>query len=253
MFAAVFVEQAGLPIPSVPFLIAMGALAGRGQFSFSKGLFLAVVACLLADSMWYELGRLRGHWLLSFLCRISLEPDSCVRRTEDNFARRGSRSLLFAKFIPGLGSAAPPIAGMLRMKRTLFASWDTLGSLLWASSFGVLGFIFSSQLERVAAAMARYGPLLAALPPGALAAYLGWKYHQRHRFIRSLRMARITPEELHRKLTAGENVVVVDLRHSYEFDADDVQVPGAIHLDPETLADYPLDIPPESEVVLYCT
>src|SRR6516165_4241673 len=253
VFLVVLMEQAGLPIPSLPVLLAVGALAGAGKLSLALALGLAVVASLIADSIWYQLGRLRGHSILSLLCRISLEPDSCVRRTENAFAQRGARSLLVAKFIPGLSTAAPPLAGMLRMRLSRFFTWDAAGALLWAGAYAGVGFIFSSELDRVAVHLQRLGSGLLALLLGGLAAYLGFKYYQRQRFIRELRIARITPEELKRGLDAGEDLVVVDLRHSVEFGADDAKLPGAIHLDPEEIEHSHVEIPRDRDIVLYCT
>jgi membrane protein DedA with SNARE-associated domain len=253
VFLIVLMEQAGLPVPSLPILLAVGALAGVGKLSLPIALGLAVIASLIADSVWYQLGRFRGHSILSLLCRISLEPDSCVRRTENAFAQRGARSLLLAKFIPGLSTAAPPLAGMLRMRLSRFFTWDAAGALLWAGAYAGVGFIFSEQLDRVCVHLQRLGSGLLVLVLGGLAAYLGFKYYQRQRFIRALRIARITPEELKQKLDAGEDVVVMDLRHSVEFGADDAKVPGAIHLDPEEIEQGHLEIPRDRDIVLYCT
>ena len=253
VFLIVLTEQAGLPIPALPVLLAAGALAGQGRLSLPLALGLAVGASLMADFVWYELGRRRGHSILSLLCRISLEPDSCVRRTENLFAERGARSLLVAKFIPGLGTAATTLSGMLHMRLWRFFAWDAVGALLWAGAFAGAGFVFSAQLDRVAVYALRLGTGLLILLAGGLAAYICFKYYQRQRFIRALRIARITPEELKQKLDAGEDIVVVDLRHSVEFEADDAKVPGAIHLDPEEIEQRHVDIPRDRDVVLYCT
>ncbi len=253
LFGFVFAEQIGLPLPAVPILLAMGALAGTGEFSWALALLLAVLASLLSDLIWYELGRRRGHSVLNLLCRISLEPDSCVRRTENVFARHGGRTLLFAKFVPGLSIAAPPLAGMFRMRLSRFLVWDGTGGLLWAGAFTGAGFLFSAQIERVAKLALRLGAWLVVLLVGALAAYIAWKYFERQRFIRRLRIARITPEELRRKLEAGEDIMVIDLRHSLEFEADSVRVPGALHVLPDELDRRHQEIPRDRDVVLYCT
>ncbi len=253
VFLIVLIEQAGLPIPSLPVLLAVGALAGAGRLSLALALALAVGAALIADSVWYELGLRRGHAILSLLCRISLEPDSCVRRTENAFASNGARSLLVAKFIPGLSTAAPPLAGMLRMSVPRFLAWDAAGALLWAGTFAGAGFVFSAQLDQVAAYAQRLGSGLLLLLVGGLGGYIAFKYYERRRFIRELRIARITPEELKQKLDANEDVVVVDLRHSVEFDSDNVKLPGAMHLDPEEIENRHQEIPRDRDIVLYCT
>ena len=253
VFLVVLTEQVGLPIPATPVLLAAGALAGQRKLSLSIALGLAVIASMIADLVWYELGRRRGHSILSLLCRISLEPDSCVRRTENLFAQRGVRSLLVAKFVPGLGTAATTLAGMLRMRMWRFVAWDTVGALLWAGAFAGAGFVFSAQLDRVAVYAQRLGAGLLVLLVGGLAAYISFKYYQRRRFIRALRIARITPDELKQKLDAGEDPMIVDLRHSVEFEADDAKVPGAMHLDPEEIEQRHLEIPRDRDIVLYCT
>jgi len=253
LFVWVLAEQIGLPLPAIPLLLAAGALAGAGHLSIAVAIGLAVAASLLSDTLWYEIGRRRGAKVLNFLCRISLEPDSCVRRTENVFARYGARSLLVAKFVPGLNTAAPPLAGMFGMRLSRFALWDGLGAALWASTFAGLGYLFSEQLERVAAYALRLGTWLVVVVVGGLAGYIAWKYVQRQRFLRSLRIARITPGELKEKLEAGEEMVIVDLRHSLDFDAEPHTVPGALRLTAEELNERHAEIPRDREIVLYCT
>lgn len=253
LFAWVFAEQLGLPLPAVPLLLAAGALAGAGRLSLALVLGLPVVAAITSDVLWYELGRRRGVKVLQFLCRISLEPDSCVRRTESTFERHGARSLLIAKFIPGLSTAAPPLAGVFRMRLSRFLLFDTLGALLWAGVFAGLGYVFSDQLERVADRAITLGSWLLVLLLGGLGGYVAWKYVKRRRFLRELRIARISPEELKEKLDAGEDVVIVDLRHSLDFEAEPETIPGAYRLEAAELEEASEQIPRDREVVLYCT
>ena len=253
LFAWVLVEQLGLPVPSVPLLLAAGALAGRGRLNLRLVAALPIVAALMSDALWYELGRRRGVKVLQFLCRISLEPDSCVRRTENVFARHGARSLVVAKFVPGLNTAAPPLAGVFRMRLTRFLFFDALGVMVWVGAFVGLGYVFSDQLERVADHALTLGTWLLVLLFAALAGYIGWKYLHRRRFLRELRVARITPEELKRKLDAGEDVVVVDLRHSYDFEAEPGTIPGAYRMEASELDQMSEQIPRDRDVVLYCT
>ncbi|MBI3695971.1 MAG: DedA family protein [Acidobacteria bacterium] len=191
LFAFVLAEQIGLPIPAMPVLLAMGALAER--FSLPVSLALATVASLVSDLVWYELGRRRGRSVLNLLCRISLEPDTCVRRTEKLFSSSGAGALLLAKFVPGLSTVAPPLAGVLRMRMRRFVLYAGLGAALWAGTFLGGGYLFRSELERVAAPFARLGGWLVVLLVAGLAAYIGFKYIQRQRFLRGLRVARITP------------------------------------------------------------
>ncbi|HSB68842.1 MAG TPA: VTT domain-containing protein [Candidatus Methylomirabilis sp.] len=253
LFVWVVLEQGGLPIPAVPVLLAAGALAGAGQMHLALILGIAVLAALLSDVIWYEVGRRRGMRVLHLLCRISLEPDSCVRQTEDLFSRRGIASLLVAKFVPGLSTVAPPLAGITRMGLWRFLLFDGLGALLWVGVFAVLGLLFTEQLEGLAVLLATMGSWLLAILLGGLAAYLVWKFLARQLFLRRLRLARITPEELNQKLETGEVITIVDLRHPLEVDSDPVAIPGAIRVSAGDLEQGGLTIPRDREIILYCS
>lgn len=253
LFAWVAVEQIGFPVPAIPLLLAGGALAGAGKLNFGLIVGTAVLASLLSDMAWYEVGRRKGMKVLNLLCRMSLEPDSCVRRTEDIFASHGARSLLVAKFVPGLTTAAPPLAGIFRMRRSRFVFFDSVGAAIWAGAFAGLGLFFSDQLERMAEHVARLGSWLVVILLGGLAAYILWKYVNRRRFLRRLRVARITPEELKRKLDGGEDVMIVDLRHSMDFEAEPHVIPGALRLSTEDLEGRHQEIPRDRDIILYCT
>jgi membrane protein DedA with SNARE-associated domain/rhodanese-related sulfurtransferase len=252
LFGWVFAEQMGLPIPSIPVLLAAGALVGNHKLLAAPAMVFPVVAAMIADVAWYELGRHKGIRILQFLCKISLEPDSCVRRTENVFARSGAKSLLVSKFIPGLNSAAQPLAGIFRMKFGRFLLFDSLGAFIYIGTFVGLGYAFSDQLEHVAGAAARLGVSIVLLLLVSLAAWLAWKYYRRRRFIRQLRIDRITASELKSKLDAGEDVVIVDLRGSLDFEAEPAMIPGAVHLDAADLEEVSAELARAAEVVLYC-
>jgi membrane protein DedA with SNARE-associated domain len=249
----VFVEQLGLPIPSVPLLLAAGALAGAGRMNIFASLFITMFAALCADSLWYELGRIKGIAVLQLLCKISLEPDSCVRRTEGVFSRQGARSLIFAKFLPGVGAVAPPLAGVFHMRVARFMMFDSIGTLLWAGTFLGAGFVFSGQIEQIAAHLAYFGGHLGMVLLTAFALYIAYKFLARQRFIRALRIARITVSELKEKIDAGEEMVVVDLRHSVDFEADPQTIPGAFRMDAAELEEKNDRLPRDRDVILYCT
>jgi membrane protein DedA with SNARE-associated domain len=249
----VFVEQLGLPVPSVPLLLAAGALAGVGRMNILAALFITMFAALCADSLWYELGRIKGIAVLQLLCKISLEPDSCVRRTEGVFSRQGARSLIFAKFLPGVGAVAPPLAGVFHMRMARFMIFDSMGTLLWAGTFLGAGFIFSGQIEQIAAHLAYFGGHLGMVLLTAFALYIAYKFLARQRFIRALRIARITVSELKEKIDAGEEMVVVDLRHSVDFEADPQTIPGAFRMDAAELEEKNDRLPRDRDVILYCT
>ena len=140
LFLYVFADQLGIPLPAVPALLTMGALAAVGKINYGLALGLSVVASVLADTIWYALGRARGIQVLGLLCKLSLEPDSCVRRTEDVFVRYGVRSLIIAKFVPGLSTVAPPLAGMVGVSVPRFTLYSALAALVWAGAWSALGY-----------------------------------------------------------------------------------------------------------------
>ena len=252
LFVWVFAETIGLPIPSVPLLITVGALAGLGQMKLFPCISLGVCAALSSDIFWYYMGRRRGGQLLSLLCRISLEPDSCVRQTENLFSRYGSRSLLIAKFLPGLSAVSTPLAGTIDMRPSRFLLFDILGIITWIGSYVLFGYIFSKELDRALDYAAGMGKTLSVFVVGGLALYILRKYTLRRRFLRELFVARITPEELKQKLDAGEDIVVIDVRHSLDFEADPYIIPGALIIPLEQLESYP-EVPRDREIVVYCS
>src|SRR6266571_5176609 len=217
LFAAVFVEQLGVPLPAAPWLLAGGALAATGKINWFVALTAATFGSVLADSIWFYLGRHGGHRVLSLLCRISLEPDSCVRRTQDLFTRYGMRGVVGAKFIPGLSTLAPPLAGSSGVSTPRFLFFDGLGSLLYGGFFILVGVLFSHQLEQIIDALAGLGHGALGVVIGSTALYIGYKYFKRYRLLSELRMARITVDELHQKQEAGENPIILDLRSHVEL------------------------------------
>src|SRR5580658_10476526 len=135
VFVWVFLEQLGVPLPSAPCLMAAGALAVSGKINGFEVLGAATVGSSLADLIWFYLGRHGGNRILRLLCRISLEPDSCVRRTQNVFTRYGMKGVIIAKFIPGLSTLVPPLAGNSGVSAPRFAFFDGIGSLLYVGSF----------------------------------------------------------------------------------------------------------------------
>ena len=185
LFAVVFLEQIGLPLPTVPWLLGAGALWAMGMMNPMVAFGATVAACLFADLIWFYLGRLRGNRVLRVLCRISLHPDSCVGRTQAIFSRFGVGGVMAAKFLPGLGLIFPPLAGMNGMSSGRFLFYDSLGSMLYAGCFLLLGLLFSNQLSQVAAALAGFSKGALGLLGGLAGSYLVFKYLQRQRLARA--------------------------------------------------------------------
>lgn len=253
VFVFVLAEQIGLPVPSTPILLAMGALAGLGKISFWQAFALGLLASLIGDCLWYWLGRKRGYSVLNLLCRIALEPDSCVRRTENVFTRFGAGALVFAKFVPGLSTAAPPLAGLFRMPMWRFLVSDTAGAAIWVGAFSLLGFLLREQLELAAEYATRFGRWVGIGLIVLFAGYILWHIWQRQRFLRKLRIARINAEDLARKLKTGEAVMIVDLRNPLDVQTSGAKLPGALLMAPGELEDRHEEIPRDRDVILYCT
>ena len=253
LFLWVLFEQLGLPIPVAPMLLAAGALAGIGKLNFFLVFILAFLAAFLSDQFWYQVGLRRGGKVLSFLCRVSLDPDSCVQRTKRIFARYGARSLLAAKFIPGLNTVGPPLAGILHMRRLRFLLFDSLGVFIWVGVFTLLGYQFGHEIEEHVTNTSGMGTWIGLVVPVGLAAYMLWKYIKRKRFLHRLAIARITPEEVKQRLDAGEDLLILDLRDALEFEIEPRTIPGAFQLSIEELEEQHHKIPRDREIVLFCT
>lgn len=252
IFAVIFLEQMGLPIPGVPWLLAAGALAAKGKFHWLLGLDATVLACLFADYTWFYLGRYRGAQVLGLLCRISLEPDSCVRRTVNVFTRYGTRGIVVAKFVPGMSTIIPPLAGMSRLSPAHFFLFDGLASLLYCGSFMLLGAIFSNQIAQIGAGLAHIGGSALAVVVFFLVLYIAYKYWQRQHLLHELRMAKITVGELGQMLDSGENPLILDLRPNAELNEDPSIIRGAIHVGVDDLEKRYKEFPLDREVIVYC-
>jgi len=251
LFFWILAEQGALPLPSAPLLLACGALAKDGRLSAHWIVLTGLAACLIADNVWFFLGRRRGAKVLRFICRVALELDSCVRQTETAYQKYGRRSLLVAKFVPGLNAVSAPLAAISGLSFGRFVLFDTFGALIWIVSYAGLGYIFSDQLDKVGDYAARMGSWVAVVAVGLLAAWIGWKILQRKRFLKKLAVARITATELRAMLQAGEEVVVVDVRTAVESQAD--TVPGALRIPLEDLETRHGDIPRDRDIILFCS
>ena len=253
LFAAVFLEQIGVPLPAAPWLLAAGALAGAGKMNGLVVVIVAVFASLLADLIWFYLGRHYGSRVLGILCRISLEPDSCVRKTSHLFTRYGLPGLIPAKFIPGLGTLGPPLAGYSGASVPQFLLFDGVSALLHEGCFILLGVLFSRQLEQILDALGRMGGDAVALLVGLAALYIGYKFFQRQRLLHELKMARISVEELRQKMDAGESVVILDVRSQVEVANEPALIHGALHMTMDEVEHRLAEIPRDRDIILYCS
>lgn len=252
IFGAVFLDQMGVPIPAAPWLLAAGALAAAGHFDWFMALGLSVLACLLADFFWFYLGRYRGTQVVSLLCRMSLEPDSCVRKTVNVFTRYGWRGIIVAKFVPGMSTVTPPLAGMAGVKAGQFLLVDGLGSVIYSAGFILLGYLFSNQIGQVAAFLDHIGGGLLTIIIILVALYIIYKFWDRQRLLRELRTAKITPAELGQMVDAGKNPIILDVRSPLELEQDPAIIRGAIHVAMEDLEVRHQELSRDREIIIYC-
>ncbi len=258
LFLWVLIEQLGIPIPSVPLLLTAGTLSATHRLHASLALGAVVLACLVADSIWYFLGRRFGGAVLRLLCRLSLEASTCVAKTEGYFTRRGPVTLLFAKFVPGLSTLAAPIAGQTGMPYARFLLWDLAGSIIWGESYLLAGRFFGDIAKR----SAPFFHLLSRFAFGIfLSLVLGlllWRVWKNRRFLLEMRELRLEPEELKFMLDTAEAQgntppFIVDLRHPLDYLPDPRVLPGAVRISPADLVTQSKLLPRDRDVVLYCT
>lgn len=253
LFFYVLAVQIGVPIPSDPLLLIMGAMAGDHRYSLPVSIATAVIAALTGDLVWYELGRRRGRTILALLCKLSLEPDTCVRKTEAGFTKNGAWTLLFTKFVPGMGLVSMPLAGAIRMPRWRFLLADAAGCLIWSTTYLGLGVLFHRQLTELIEWLGLFGRRAGAVVALLIASYVAFKYLQRVRFRRELRTNRVTADEAIALLAGGHPVTFVDLRNPAEIALDGFKIAGAQILRPDDLRSRSHEIPAENSVILYCT
>jgi membrane protein DedA with SNARE-associated domain len=212
VFANVLTEQIGLPIPAIPTLAVAGALGAAGQLSLPLVFLVALIACLIADSTWYVIGRIYGNSVMKTLCRISLTPDSCVNETQSRFERWGMNALVVAKFVPGLSLIAPPLAGATHIGFPTFLFFNGIGAMLWVAAGVGGGALFGRQIEYILARIDQFGSTAVIVIVLLLAAYIAYKWWERRRFYKMLRMARISVDELYRLMNEDKKPVVVAVR-----------------------------------------
>jgi membrane protein DedA with SNARE-associated domain len=250
----VFLEQLGLPIPAMPLFVVAGALVAEDRLAGPQLLLAILAAALAADTLWFFLGRKYGWHILRFLCGLSLSTDTCVRKTSEAYDRFGLRTLLFAKFVPGLSAVSVPVSGALKAPYLRFLGYDLAGTLIWAGTGLGIGAVFHEQVEAVLVLLRRFGTGAIGLLAAGLAFYVAFRLWRRQRTLASLRMARMTPATLAERVLAGDGTLaVVDVRHRLSRRDDPRKVPGALVADLGELDAKLRDIPFEMDVALYCT
>lgn len=258
LFGWVLVEQGGLPVPSVPLMVAAGTMSAAHRLHIAYALPLVLLACLIADSGWYWLGRRYGSRVLNMLCRFSLEAATCVTRTQGTVVKRGAFTLLFAKWVPGLSTMAAPIAGQAEIPYSRFVLYDTIGTVLWAGGWLFAGRFFGDVVERSQRAFSTLAHFAGALVLIAVIGVVIYRFAKRQQFLSELRGLRLEPTELMEMIGDAERdgkelPFIVDLRHPLDVLAYPQVVPGALRIAPDDLVRSRELIPRGRDIVLYCT
>lgn len=252
VFLATLAARLGAPVPASAVLVVAGGLIAAGQLSLAAVLSVAVVANVLGDAAWYYAGRRFGYRVMRLLCKVSMSPDSCVRRSETLITDWGGMSLLAAKFVPGVSIVAPPMAGALKMPLRRFTLFDAAAGLVWTGVFVALGWVFSRQIQDVLVAMANAGSVGAALLVALIVIGIGTRWWRRRVALRALNVERIGVDEL-RDLLAGETApVVIDVRSEAAAAIDPRRIPGAVLIHPQGIEHQVAQLPRDREIVLYC-
>ena len=253
LFGWVLVEQFGIPLPATPVLLAAGAMSAEHQISFVVAFLAGLMACMTADTAWFLIGRRYGHHVLRILCKLSMEPTICVRRTQDSFGRRRGLMLMFAKFVPGLATLAAPVAGENGMGLVQFLFFDSIGATLWLLALLSGGRLFGDALKRDPGLLDWVGRFSGALLLLGIVGFFVMRIYRRRMVLKKLVASRLEPEDLKAQLDAGEQVYIVDLRHPLELVAEPFTLPSALHFSPDALAARHGEIPRDRDVVLFCT
>ena len=258
LFLWVLIEQGGLPVPSVPLMLAAGTMSAAHKLHVAYALPMVMLACLISDSAWYFLGQRYGSKILNILCKFSMEAATCVSKTQGTVTKRGAVTLLFAKWVPGLSTMAAPIAGQAEIPYSKFVFYDMAGTLMWASAWLFAGRFFGDLAKRSTeffGTLSHFAVLLVVL---MVVAWQVYRLVKRQQFVSELRGLRLEPAQLLAMMDdarkAGEDQpFIVDLRHPLDVLTDPLVLPGALRIGPEDLKLRKAMIPLDRDIVLYCT
>jgi membrane protein DedA with SNARE-associated domain/rhodanese-related sulfurtransferase len=254
LFGWILVEQLGVPLPATPLILASGALTAQHELNFGLVLLAGLLACAIADTTWFFIGRRYGHRVVGVLCKLSLEPQVCVRRTENSLGgRRRQITIVFAKFIPGVATVISPLAGRSSMRYRHFLALDALGSSLWITTLLLCGRLFGDALKRNPGLLDEAGRFSGALLLTGIVGFFLIRLWRRHRTLRRLVASRLEPEELKRQLDSGDVISIFDLRHPLELAEDPHTLPGARNVAADAVRHWAMDVPTDIDVVVFCS
>jgi membrane protein DedA with SNARE-associated domain len=248
-------EAVGLPVPAALAILTAGAVTAFGDLHLYLVIGIGVLAMMAGDVILYFMGRVSGWALLGFLCRLSANPETCILRSAEYFYRRGKQTLLFAKFIPGINTMSPPLAGSMKMQLGDFLQFDALGAIFYVGAYAVAGYLFSDALRAITRGLRSAGfaaEVIFGIGLAAYAFYRIWLY-RKYRLLDVI--PRIQAEELAQRLASGaaEKMLIADVRSHGYYDADSERIAGSIRIEPNNLVEEIKNLPKDQEIYLYCT
>jgi len=252
VFVIVFAEASGFPAPAALTLVAAGAAAAAHFLNPSAVLGTALIAMMLGDLLLFILGRYTGWALLGFLCRLSLNPETCILRSAESFYKRGRAALIFAKFIPGVNTMAPPLAGSMKMKTAQFLRLDFVGTSLYVLAYSGLGFIFRDFVAKITHGLQSAGHVFAEVVLIAIVIFIIYRIVQFRRHRITGVVPRIEVAELAKRLRTNE-VAVIDVRSHGYYDPGAARIAGSMRLEPNQLSEELKSLPKDKDIYVYCT
>ena len=255
IFALLLGEAVGFPFPAAVALIAAGAALASHALSGAGVLVCATFALLTGDSVMFWLGRYTGWALLGFLCRLSMNPETCMLRSAESFYKRGKTTLLVAKFIPGVNTMAAPLAGSMKMRYSQFLRLDLAGALLYTAIYVLIGYVCRDFLAAVLKSFYAAGRVMEFALAAAIVVYIGYRVVQFAKYRKYNIVPRVQVEELARRIADGERdkILIVDVRSHGYYDIGAERIHGSIRIEPNNLDEEIKNLPKDKDIYLYCT
>jgi membrane protein DedA with SNARE-associated domain/rhodanese-related sulfurtransferase len=250
LFVVVFLEAIGLPVPAALALLMAGGASAKGPLHLAETISISLAAMLTGDILMYTLGRYTGWWLLGVLCRLSVSPESCILRSADAFYKRGRMVLVFAKFVPGINTLAPPLAGSMKMRVPQFLAFDLGGASLYALVYLGVGYLFSDFLAAITKGYTRFGNYVSLSIAVLFVGYIAYRAVLAFRDRKRGTVTRIRALEVGKKHSGA---VIFDVRSHGYYEKNSMRIKGSTRLEPNALNQALFQLPTDKEIVLYCT
>jgi len=250
-----FAEAIGLPLPAALAILTAGAVVAYGDLHFYLVVGVGVLAMMIGDIILFFMGKVSGWALLGLLCRLSANPETCILRSAEYFYRRGKQTLLFAKFIPGINTMSPPLAGSMKMRLGDFLQYDVVGAALYVGAYAAAGYLFSDALRAITRGLRSAGFAAEVIFGCGLAAYIVYRIwvYRKYRLLDVI--PRVPAEELAKRLAsdAARSMLIADVRSHGYYDAESERIAGSIRIEPNNLIEEIKNLPKDREIYLYCT